>query len=71
MMSDKRNILVLTYFSFRDGLIQAYTLPYLRIINEVSPDRRIYLSTKEKPSLSVTENEKNGIDQELNESNIK
>jgi len=39
-----KNILVLTYWSFNDPLIQTYTLPYLKIILKILPVRsKIYL----------------------------
>jgi glycosyltransferase involved in cell wall biosynthesis len=41
-----KNILVITYWSFNDALIQTYTLPYLRIIRQnIGPDKKIYLFT--------------------------
>ncbi len=44
-----RHILVITYWSFDDALVQAYTLPYLRLIREVSPQgSTIHLVTLEK-----------------------
>lgn len=44
-----RNILVITYWSFDDALVQAYTLPYLRLIREVLPQgSTIHLVTLEK-----------------------
>ncbi len=49
MSRKRKNILVLTYWSYSDALIQTYTLPYLKIINEViSPDSTIHLFTLEK-----------------------
>jgi glycosyltransferase involved in cell wall biosynthesis len=43
------NVLVLTYWSFPDALIQAYTLPYVRIIrNHLPPGSIIFLVTLEK-----------------------
>lgn len=44
-----KNILVITYWSFKDALIQTYTLPYVRIIREyLPPGSKIYLLTQEK-----------------------
>lgn len=44
-----RHILVITYWSFDDALVQAYTLPYLRLIREVLPQgSTIHLVTLEK-----------------------
>jgi hypothetical protein len=50
------NILVLTYWSYPDALIQTYTLPYVRIIRKVIPaGDRIFLLTLEKDSDPGTE----------------
>ncbi|MGV3637970.1 MAG: glycosyltransferase [Flavobacteriales bacterium] len=44
-----RSILVLTYWSFDDALVQTYTLPYLRLIRAVlPPGSTIHLVTLEK-----------------------
>lgn len=52
------NILVITYWSFREPLIQAATLPYLEILSElVGPDDRIHLHTLEKPHLRLSAEE--------------
>lgn len=48
------NILILTYWPFDDALIQAYTLPYVRIIRKyLSPDKEIWLQTLEQKSPSI------------------
>ncbi len=48
-------ILVLTYWSYRTGLIQAYTLPYLRIISRyLKPGSRIVLVTLEQAGSALT-----------------
>jgi Glycosyltransferase Family 4 len=44
-----RSILVITYWSFDDALVQTYTLPYLRLIRAVlPPGSTIHLITLEK-----------------------
>jgi glycosyltransferase involved in cell wall biosynthesis len=49
MKNKDHQILVLTYWSFPDALIQTYTLPYLRIIEKlISEDSSIFLFTLEK-----------------------
>lgn len=52
------HILVLTYWSLPDALIQAYTLPYLRIIRKhLPPGSRVTLLTLERPgSVAATRN---------------
>lgn len=48
-MSKGKKILVLTYWSYNDALIQAYTLPYVKIIANVLPDdSKIFLFTLDK-----------------------
>jgi hypothetical protein len=47
------NVLVLTYWSFPDSLIQAYTLPYLKIIKKnLSAGGSVILLTLEKEAMS-------------------
>lgn len=43
------NVLVLTYWSFPDALVQTYTLPYVRMIRrELPPASRLYLFTVDR-----------------------
>ena len=52
------NILVLTYWSYKDALIQTYTLPYVRMIRRQLPaENRIYLLTLEQASRQMSEEE--------------
>lgn len=49
MMKRPRSIIVLTYWAWSDALIQAYTLPYVRIMLRVlPPGSRIHVVTLEK-----------------------
>lgn len=42
-------MLILTYWSFEDALIQSYTLPYLKIIRQhLSSDKKIWFQTLQK-----------------------
>ncbi len=44
-----KNVLILTYWSYPDALIQSYTLPYVRIIRKnLPPGSSIFLLTLEK-----------------------
>lgn len=53
-MKAPAHILVLTYWSIPDALIQAYTLPYLRIIRKhLPPGSRLSLLTLERPGSVV------------------
>jgi glycosyltransferase involved in cell wall biosynthesis len=48
------NVLVLTYWSFTDALVQTYTLPYVRMIRKhVKPEDRVYLFTVERPGAAT------------------
>lgn len=52
------NILVLTQWSFKDALIQTYTLPYVHIIRDiVSPHQKILVVTAEQERMALTEEE--------------
>ncbi|MBW6482146.1 MAG: glycosyltransferase [Vicingaceae bacterium] len=56
-MKNKKNILVITSWSYNDALIQTYTLPYLNIIaNHLSDDSKIFLTTLEKNNQSINNN---------------
>lgn len=49
----KNNLLVITYWSFENALIQTYTLPYIRQIKKyLSKDSKIYLFTLAQTSYS-------------------
>lgn len=48
------NILVITYWSYKDALVQTYTLPYLKIIKKYLPSgSRIFLTTLEQSHLRM------------------
>ncbi len=65
------NILVITYWSFREPLIQAATLPYLEIISDlIGEDGHIHLHTLEKPDLRLSQHEFNAQQTKLNLQNI-
>jgi len=71
-MSRSKNILVLTSWSYKDGLIQAYTLPYLYIISKkLPPQSVIYLITLEKEKMVMTAEEKKSARQTLADHRIK
>ena len=60
MKHKEHNILVLTYWSFNDALIQTYTLPYLRIIAKNLPNNsKIFLLTFDKIKKKSNHNENN------------
>ncbi len=53
-MNTAENVLVLTQWGFKEGLIQSYTLPYLKIINEINPDITFFLVTQEKKLIETS-----------------
>lgn len=59
MQSRVKNILVVTYWGFNDALIQAYTLPYVKIISKNLPQgSSVFLVTLDKnqiPNPDLTE----------------
>ncbi|MFN5184124.1 MAG: hypothetical protein ACK5D5_13970 [Bacteroidota bacterium] len=66
-MKKTHNILVFTYWSYHDPLIQAYTLPYLKIIKNLNPENiSIHLITLEKKNSKA-----NSIDKNILSSNIR
>lgn len=70
-MTKTKNILVLTYWSYKEGLIQTYTLPYVRIIRKNIPaHRKVYLFTLEKENLALTREEKTKVKKELKSEGI-
>lgn len=57
MKANKKNILVITSWSYNDALIQTYTLPYLNIIaNHLSDDGKVFLTTLEKNKQPIHNN---------------
>jgi len=49
MSACRKNILILTYWSYNDALIQTYTLPYVKLIAEcLEEDGKIFLLTLDK-----------------------
>jgi len=57
-MKNENNILVFSHWSFKDALIQTYTLPYVDIIRKIiSPEIRIFLVTAEQQQIALTKNE--------------
>lgn len=55
----RKNILVVTYWSFREPLIQTYTLPYIKLIQKELPKgSQVFLFTLEKKNIKVSTQEK-------------
>lgn len=50
-----KNVLVLTYWSYKDALIQSYTLPYVKKIRaNLHPNKKVYLLTIEQPFFKMS-----------------
>jgi glycosyltransferase involved in cell wall biosynthesis len=70
-MSENKNILVITQWSFKDPLVQAYTLPYLEIISKKLPSgSKIFLVTFEQDNRKMTALERKQIANNLSEKEI-
>jgi len=66
-----KNILILTYWSYPDALIQTYTLPYVRIIrSNLPPGNTIYLLTLEKDASIMKDPMRAKIAQKLEQEGI-
>jgi glycosyltransferase involved in cell wall biosynthesis len=65
MKEKVRNILVLTNWNYSDALIQSHTLPYLKIIHDLTPSAGILLVTQEKDKSYIKGSERAKIDQAL------
>lgn len=65
------NLLILTYWSFKDALIQAYTLPYVRIIKSHLPGNAlIFFVTLEQNSNKINNEDKRVLKSRLKEEGI-
>jgi glycosyltransferase involved in cell wall biosynthesis len=66
-----KNILILTHWSYRDALVQTYTLPYVNIIrNIVHPDEKIFLVTSEHNRIALTDEEVRTINADWRRNNM-
>ena len=70
-MKASGNILVLTQWSFKDALVQTYTLPYVNIIRQIiSPERKIFIVTSEQQQIALTNDEKARINKDWEKRNM-
>ena len=64
-MKNENNILIFSHWSFKDALVQTYTLPYVDIIRKiVSPERRILMITAEQQHIALSKDETDKINRE-------
>ncbi|SFE62792.1 glycosyltransferase family protein [Thermoflexibacter ruber] len=67
----KKHVLVTTFWSFKDALVQTYTLPYLRIMHQHLPKgSTIYLLTIEQERYQIQAEELAKIEADLKKYNI-
>ncbi len=58
----KGNILILTQWTFKDALVQTYTLPYVDIIRNILPaNQKIIVVTSEQGNMALGKDEVNSI----------
>ena len=70
-MNTAGNILVFTQWSFKDALVQTYTLPYIDIIRKIiSHDRKIFLVTAEQEHIALNTVETVQINKEWEKRNM-
>ena len=70
-MNLQGNILILTSWSFKDALVQTYTLPYINIIREILPASfKIIIVTEEQPPIDLSKNELAEINGQLSQKNL-
>ena len=70
-MKTAGNILFFTQWSFKDALVQTYTLPYINIIREIiSPGRKIILVTAEQPHIALSKEETDEINKDWKSRNM-
>jgi glycosyltransferase involved in cell wall biosynthesis len=66
-----KNILVITYWSYKDALVQTYSLPYVKIISKYLPQNStIYFVTLEQAHLALSPEELARTEQTLRANNI-
>jgi glycosyltransferase involved in cell wall biosynthesis len=64
------NILVITYWSYKEALVQSCTLPYLEMIKKINPSARFTLVTFEHQDLALKLDEKQKEVSKLEEKGI-
>jgi glycosyltransferase involved in cell wall biosynthesis len=70
-MKLKGNILILTHWSFKDALVQTYTLPYVEIIREIVPvEKKIIVITSEQENIALSETEIDAINLQWKKRNM-
>ena len=62
MLHPNNNVLILTHWSYRDALVQTYTIPYVKIIRRILPfEHKLIVVTSEQPQLALEPKELENI----------
>ncbi len=70
-MNNLKNILILTYWSYKDALIQTYTLPYVRLIRkQLANNQKIFLVCLEQEKSRMDDDELKKEKEQLKKENI-
>ena len=70
-MRSSGNILVFTQWSFKDALVQTYTLPYVDIIRKIVPSRiKILVVTSEQQQIALNDDETVHVNKEWEKRNM-
>ena len=65
------NVLILTYWSYKDALVQTYTLPYVHIIRKnLNPSGKIFILTLEQDFFKMSDEEWQSENEKLKKDNI-
>ena len=67
-----KNILVITFWSYKDALVQTYTLPYVKMIRKILPESaKIFIVTFEQAQVALSDEEVEKANLELGKQKIK
>ena len=67
----KRNILIITFWSYNDALVQTYTLPYVNMIRKILPgDSKIFIVTFEQERIALSSSQLKAVNDEFGKNNI-
>src|SRR6187399_1409459 len=70
-MKPAGNILIFTQWSFKDALVQTYTLPYVDLIREIIPQNiKIFLVTAEQQQVALSAEEAAQVNKEWEKRNM-
>ena len=68
----KRNILIITFWSYNDALVQTYTLPYVNMIRKILPkESKIFIVTFEQEKVALSPSELESLNVEFAKRNIR